>query len=319
MNYSVVGFYNKNNSGDDAFTLAIPRLLPQGSEISFTHGPPSKDAVAILGGGDVIGPYFFNFIPDGREFYVLGAGVSYEPELENLKKLRVKEAFFRNKKDAQLANDLGIKSFYTPDLVFSLDVPQTKRILPKGDKKLLGIMYADSLNEGRGSNFRSAAYGKFFKWELADLIFSLKDYYRPVFIPMSHKVYDMDTRSLMDIINFLPEFVDHDLLPPLPPMDIIKAVSELDLLLTVRFHGLIYATLAGTPFVNIGLSRKTQQYCLENDLTEYCVPKYSFFKDRCLEHIKNAEAPGVSAKLRAITDKNKQELVKVQEHIRSWT
>jgi polysaccharide pyruvyl transferase WcaK-like protein len=65
---------------------------------------------------------------------------------------------------------------------------------------------------------------------------------------------------------------------------------QFDLVVSMKFHGIMFAVNQGVPFINIAETRKTQRFCAENALTQLSIPRYSLEKERFLEVVKIAEA-----------------------------
>jgi polysaccharide pyruvyl transferase WcaK-like protein len=70
----------------------------------------------------------------------------------------------------------------------------------------------------------------------------------------------------------------------------LGVVSHFDLVISMKFHGIMFAVNQGVPFINIAETRKTQRFCLENNLAHLSIPRYSLEKERFLEVVKIAEA-----------------------------
>jgi len=319
MTIDVIGYYDANNNGDDALQLAIKKML-HGVDLAFPKYATSKKV--ILGGGDVVNQFFLDRIPKDSELYLLGCGLGYETELDLLKDYNIKEALFRNKKDAELAAAKGINASYTPDLVFALEPSETrlidiKRVPPK---KLLGVMVADNVSSSYSQKDpRQIGYGQYLKAELADALLYLSEWYKIVFIPMSHAPYAYDTKMFYEIMSYMPpRHLDKELLPPLGAMEVIDVVSQMDLIITMRFHGVIYSTLTGTPFVNIGLTRKTQLFCHEHLLGDLCVAPMTFTTERLCAAIKTAEQNYTKPKIKAVKALKIEEIAAVTDKVRGW-
>jgi polysaccharide pyruvyl transferase WcaK-like protein len=67
-------------------------------------------------------------------------------------------------------------------------------------------------------------------------------------------------------------------------------MKQFELVISMKFHGIMFAVNQGVPFINIAETRKTQQFCVENQLTHLSIPRYSLEKERFLEIVKVAEA-----------------------------
>src|SRR5260221_3082482 len=130
-NIPILGWYNQQNVGDEAFKdifQAAVRQVDPAARVSF-HTPfnplksPPPDKV-ILGGGDVIRPFYLEKIPPEVKVFPLRVCLGYESEIELLEKAAVPFALFRNVLDAELANAKGINAKYCPDLTYFLDEPE---------------------------------------------------------------------------------------------------------------------------------------------------------------------------------------------------
>ena len=319
MKINCLGWYNRGNVGDEAFKLAHKELFPS-CEAVYTS-EELKPGVTILGGGDVIKSYYLNVIPPEHPYYALGVGLGYESETDLIGK-NLKMGFFRNKKDVLLANGKGIPALYTPDLTFVIEAPlQSQSILSKLKmttiKKTIGVFLSDCLNPTLGREMHGeASYGEFFKWELAKCLEYLQEWYEIIFIPMSHELYSYDVRIHADVLCRMGQVKNDKLIvKPFSAAETIKLISELDLVIGMKYHSIIFATLVGTPFVNIGLTRKTELFCEEEGLSKFSIPKYGFLKERFLQTVKEAEADGVEEELLQVTTNKKRQLKEVKSYI----
>jgi polysaccharide pyruvyl transferase WcaK-like protein len=84
----------------------------------------------------------------------------------------------------------------------------------------------------------------------------------------------------------------------------------------MKFHGIMFAVNQGIPFINIAETRKTQRFCIENELSILTIPRYSLERERFLEVVKIAEAAetrqavkSTSAQLRDLTRKRLPEVI----------
>jgi hypothetical protein len=77
----------------------------------------------VLGGGDVVAPFFLDWIPRGTKFSMVGVGLKYEEASVRSLQDRGTDltyAWYRNRIDVELAAAGSMKSAYIPDIVFSL-------------------------------------------------------------------------------------------------------------------------------------------------------------------------------------------------------
>jgi polysaccharide pyruvyl transferase WcaK-like protein len=307
--HTILGYYHYKNCGDEALLAACKKVF-DGCDVSYANPKKSEPLTGsvILGGGDIINPFFLNKVKEADDVKVFGAGLGYESEIELLEDCKVSSALFRNKKDVVLALSKGLDARYTPDIVFNLDAPEeTSRAGRK--KKLLGVMVADSISESYKQRDPSQIhYGNYLKHALAIALCDLREYYKVVFIPMCHARYQYDVKMMYEVLSHLPpQEVEHEIIEPgTSPQEVIRIVETLDVLATMRFHGLIFATLAGVPAINIGVTRKTQTYMEENSLQPLNIEPFSFTSQRFLEKIKVAEEPGTRGEMLKCRDENQK-------------
>jgi polysaccharide pyruvyl transferase WcaK-like protein len=297
-NIPILGWYDQKNVGDEAFKDVF-RAAIRDADPSVTasfHTPfnplksPPPDKV-ILGGGDVVRPFYLQKIPPDVKTFPLGVGLGYESEIELLSEANVPFALFRNLADAKLAQSKGINAEYCPDLTYFLNEPQQIPISFQ-EGKTLGVLLSDEINPTFERRENSEyLYYEFFKWELAAILDILGEFYNICFIAFSavdsindHKVsLDIFRRmSARDRVSFITE--------PLSMAQALWVVKQCALVISMKFHGIMFAVNQGVPFINIAETRKTQQFCIENDLEQLSIPRYSLERERFLKVVKIAEA-----------------------------
>jgi hypothetical protein len=276
---------------------------------------PSK---IILGGGDVIRPHYLQKIPPEVKVTPVGAGLGYESEIDLLAQVQVPFAVFRNRSDVELARSKGITADYLPDLTYFLDQPEPLPLQIK-EGKSLGVLLSDEISPTfeRKTKINELQYYEYFKWELANILDFLADYYNIYFIAFSildsindHKVsLDVYRRmSNRSTVSFISQ--------PLSMAQALWIIKQFDLVISMKFHGIMFAVNQGIPFINIAETRKTQRFCAENQLSGLTIPRYSLERERFLEVVKIAEAAetrqaveSTSAHLRDLTRKRLPEVI----------
>lgn len=311
----VLGYYGKENLGDEIFIPAIRSLFPS-CLVNFAY--PNRDELTgqtlILGGGDVIKKLYLKDID--RPYHILGVGLGYESELELLGN-NVVEAYFRNRVDAAAARQKGFNAHYCPDLAFALDIDRDERG-PRDpeEKKRLAVILANSvINPGMGlGEMPDLHYLEYMKWELARALDSLSQWYDISFLFMSHACYAYDQAAAMDTASRMKTGHESEILP----FTEIEELQDFDLVVTMKFHGMIFSTMMGIPFVNIGTTRKMETFCRENCLSELSIPTYSFTANRLFDAVKRAEADGVSDKLLALARNNREHWEQIKPKLAAW-
>lgn len=296
MHVTVLGWYGRHNVGDEAFKLCFEegfRRLDLRPEIEFSSSSPGAVPYIILGGGDVIRSLYIEWIPPGTEIYALGVGLSFEDDIELLREHRVALALFRNERDVNVARMAGIDASYCPDLTFILPKATPLRIPSQGERKRLGVMLSDEISPtSAGISQREYSYWEYFKWELAAILDDLAPYYLIEFVPLS--VYDsIDDRKVhQDVFRRMRKrssVVLHD--EELTVQQARDLISSFDLVVSMKYHGIVFAVQAGVPFINIAETRKSLLFCEENGLEALSIPKYSLQRDRFLDVVRTAEDP----------------------------
>jgi polysaccharide pyruvyl transferase WcaK-like protein len=315
MNRHVVGFYGKANCGDDAFKDAFHALYP-GTDFHFDGNggviAPQPGARVILGGGDVIKSFYLDRIPEDQPFSVIGSGLGYTSEIDLLAGRKVEFAMLRNRADAELARQRGINAVYAPDICFAIP-PQTPCPLPESAKsKRLGVILSGHAEPGTDqTDMRAAAYFEFFKWELAHLLDELGQYYEIHWISFSADINHYDETAHYSTRKKMHRRGPQHFWPyhPEKPLDQVAILAGMDAVLTMKFHGAIFAIANGVPFVSIGQTRKLSQLCEESGLSEMCVKPYLFTYDTALAALKQAEREDTRARLLGIAAENRRLLL----------
>lgn len=315
MSSTILGWYGRANCGDDAFVDAFKILLP-GQRLRFhepTEGPLHLDQGErlILGGGDVIKSYYLDAVDPQQPLWVIGCGLGYESEIHELSKRNVKGAIFRNPSDTQIALAAGLPAIFAPDLCFSIP-PVATAPRPPGQRKKLGVILSGHPTSGvEQPSIRETSYFEFFQWELASVLDELIQYFDIHWISFSSDPDAWDetphysVRRKMNIRKkqtFWPYTANR-------PLEQLRLIASMDLIITMKFHGAIFSTIQGVPFVSVGQTRKLQEYCQTYNLTDMLIPPYEFSKARALRAIKAAEETEVPERLLAIASRNREELM----------
>jgi polysaccharide pyruvyl transferase WcaK-like protein len=322
-NIPILGWYDQQNVGDEAFKdvfrAAVHEVDPSVTVSFHTQRvelpTPQK---LILGGGDVIRPYYLQQIPLDVSVVPVGAGLGYESEIDLLAKVKVPFAVFRNRNDVDLAKSRGITAEYLPDLTYFLDEPEPLPLKIK-EGKSMGVLLSDEVSATfeRKDKINELQYYEYFKWELAGILDFLADYYNIYFVAFSNLASINDHKVSLDIYRRMSNrsgvsFISQ----PLSMAQALWVIKQFDLVISMKFHGIMFAVNQGIPFINIAETRKTQRFCVENQLTDLTIPRYSLEKERFLEVVKIAEAAetrraveSTSAHLRDLTRKRLPEII----------
>jgi polysaccharide pyruvyl transferase WcaK-like protein len=319
MKINIIGWYDKNNCGDESFKYVFNDIF-KNNEIFYTTQEIIPDCDHyILGGGDVVKNFYLKSIPNDKKLMCLGVGLGYEDESLLLKEKNISKVYTRNKEDVEIFKSIDIESKYTPDVVFYLEKPNEIKEKLESDLPKIGILLTDNVNPNVvNRNSKEFNYNEFFKWELAESLETLSKNYKIYFIALSEHYYSYDEKMNLDIQTRMENGHKTTLLKetkcPLRTMDLIQ---QMDIIITMKYHGIIFSTICNIPFINIGLSRKTNKFCEESNLTELSFTPNTFNKNDLLKKIKYIEdnTDEIKIKLSAIDKSNKED---IKNNIKEW-
>ena len=190
----------------------------------------------------------------------------------------------RDPKDKELLTSIGVKTpiEVSNDIVFSLAPNNIKSYkIPKSSKRKIGISLIaprKALNEP--DSFKNSDSLKSYKTTIKSLIRLLtQDNYEIIYLCQSMDDIDMyeDLKKkyggIIRTINYSDSINGY------------KFYEDLDLCITSRFHGLIFAAIAGVPIISIGTSALKTDRLISNSLKS--IKKYHLSqKEFSLDHLK---------------------------------
>lgn len=277
MKFLVLGFYNRNNLGDEMFKDTIPKFCGIEHEYIFIEPSKIKDNVnlneydsIIFGGGDIINEYFMEKITPiiknySKPIYALGVGIPFKDCIYRSYLDIFDHVFIREKEFTSLIQKrLGsIYSHYIPDLGFSIDFKNNN--LFKKSKKI-GIFLAQSYFNYKPILFK---FSKFLKtlcneYEITFYKFNTSGEKNEDDETINAFIYNSikDTSYKVNIENDTNRYDTYEML---------QKISELDFSICFRFHSAIFSTIARTPFITISSNRKIIKYMEDNGISNYHV------------------------------------------------
>lgn len=329
---NVLGYYGYRNSGDEAFKTAFRSLAPD-VEFNFVSqlNPDvlADPAPLVFGAGDIVEPFFLSQLKAERPFEVIGAGLPFGgASLAHLEPYRgqLRRLVLRSTEHTEIAQKAGYDPVYAPDLVFALDPEPTAPILPieRLHKKMVVVCVADNFNTSvDNQTIRNHAYGEFLKWELANFIEFAAQYNDVVFLGLSFDQSFPDIRMAQDIyFRINPSFrrtvhvIDHEYSPP----ELIAIMKTASVVVSMKFHGLVYSLVAGRPCINLAPTSKTQRLMLENGLASLNTGPYGVYAGTLKAQLQLAEKPEMAVLAGQIRDRNKAKLQELSWALQSaWS
>jgi polysaccharide pyruvyl transferase WcaK-like protein len=309
-----LGWYDRGNAGDEAFKDVHRLLFSEQNLIwttNFSNVPTDlTDVVYVLGGGDVVSDFYIEKIPENAKFFMYGVGLASPDQREYIARLkeRVLGVWVRNNDDAEALKALGVAAYYTPDIVFQLrskiDAVDKSKLPELGPRKAILVMPSNNGAEAatRNSNIGMHYYYEFMLIEMAKTLDFVAKYYDIYFVPLSDNENDNDIIWIMRTVSAMSNKYGVKVIrDPMAPLEIAAFAARCDMVMSMKFHGLIFAILSGRPFVNIGLTRKTELLCADNGLAALSVPRLSFSYNNVIEALKNAEQPATRQAIESVS------------------
>jgi polysaccharide pyruvyl transferase WcaK-like protein len=276
----VLGFYDRANIGDEAYKNAFRMLFSTNvvfACIDDIKEVPASVHTIILGGGDVMNAYFVNKLQALTKtfkgpVYAFSVGIPFENNASFTKDFD--HVVLRSKQDLETVENLiGAKNVnYIPDLTWILKQKciVTKPIYPSKIIKF-GIclaqpcFYANSRKEHLLEQFlklmstmRSSYKGS--EFHLIPFNTSVNDAESDILI--LDKLYER-TANMGGVFNYTKaNWIKQ-------PLEVIKFIGKMHLVLGMRFHSIVFSMIQRTPFVAIYTTRKIENILKDTELSQY--------------------------------------------------
>jgi polysaccharide pyruvyl transferase WcaK-like protein len=265
-----IGFFKFQNCGDELFNRVFNTFLYPYHFEKINHIELKKDfdvtdyEAFVIGGGDLIDPkqskpHYLDFKLLERPTFVCGIGVHNQTNMNENTTLHLKRfsklASFISVRDHEsqkaLAHITPIDVY--PDLVFSLDMPYR---IPK-ERKKLGIILRELGQSGYELN--------------DDMIADLSSQFECETHVISMRKLDREYQLAKKHFIGKKDITYH---PYTTPDQVIDAISQCDMIISLRYHGVILSAMMGKPVLGIDVSDKFA--ALSSILgAEYIVKPYS--------------------------------------------
>lgn len=289
-NIFIFGYYGFKNTGDEAILSAlvdnIKDIMPDANITALTYNSEHTEElfriravsrnrfteiinaiknadVVISGGGSILQDvtssrsllYYLWIIwvakRYGKKVMFYGNGFGPINRLINRKIIRylinqVDVITVRDFESKERMQSLGINKeiTVTADAVFSLRL-ELESFEKHGDKRKIGISLRDWMGKERYKEIIA---------KTADYL--IKRNFEVIFIPMQFPTDLNISREIDALMTEVPILIHEEI----SPKEILKIISELDLLIGMRLHSLIFATIVGTPVVGLEYEAKISSY-----------------------------------------------------------
>jgi hypothetical protein len=268
----VLGFYNRQNIGDDAYTIVIPSLLDDMNthvrcvSMDDIDIVPQNTDIVILGGGDLINDYFMSkaqsLLKDFvGKVYGLSIGIPYQSCTHYLHIFD--HVFVRSREDYKLAcAEIGLLNVtYCPDITTFIPM-KPKPINTNTNIIRVGVCLAQPLfyNNPKKTVIVNSLCNALIRF--SNEMQSQDKIVQYNFIAFNF--CESSTQECDQVINnLISKQLDnaaihvqqhHDLQTPQQIIDFIN--ESTDMTLCMRYHSVMFSLLTNTPFVPLYLSKK---------------------------------------------------------------
>lgn len=306
----LAGFFGYGNFGDELFLDVYAQFFKEDFNLKIMHdlddkpyfSNSAKSAVEsvdgiIIGGGDIVQPWgmdprYFSFDYLSKPVFIAGVGVPIRADganpnhvekqwiIDKYKKfMNHSSVKFIHARDDESSNWIsskvvdGLNLTCGPDIVCALDLPVSAT--KSNSKKILGVVTRSRPGKEETDNFEEirksceAFYDS--GWEIRHLILG------------TGKVFNADLVSSVRL-----DFRNKKLVSAKTTTDLCKEISECDLLMSMKFHGSVVATMNCIPSVVLVPTNKNRNFMKRINRTDLLM---SFESPGLLELAKNVPSP----------------------------
>jgi polysaccharide pyruvyl transferase WcaK-like protein len=296
-NILVYGFYFKDNLGDDLFIEAFKSLFPNYNFIFVDHIKTeflqNIDAV-FIGGGSFLGQPLpienmsWEILKSKKIFYI-GVGAETDFHQDHLQLMVLAQLIaIRSNVNFDKVKIINSNTIVIPDLVYSLVSEHSKYKIKKSVLILPNISVVPTWDD---AHWKHASW-EYFKTEFAQLLDILvKDNHTISFLPLCTNIKLNDEWAAAEIISRMTCRNKNFLLEKRNSLQsITELMSQYDVVITQRYHGIVLAELSKVPYISIYHHDK-----LKNS-RGYNLSYYGLNKDKLIEQFnlcKNANVAGI--------------------------
>jgi polysaccharide pyruvyl transferase WcaK-like protein len=248
----VLGWYNKNNWGDEAFKFGLHSLFPIHTLKFSDNYNDLKDSDAILIGG---GSVFPNIIKSKIDIPYALIGIDIPKNLnkkdmeflDNAKFILARSGYYKN-------------STICPDIVHSLSI----KTIAKPKKHILIFLNSFQSSKQNSPDWHIRGFDWFnceFSQAIDEIIQNTD--LNIVFAPLCINKHEDDRRASAPVVDRIihKDRIEWRTEPYKNFWDIILDIEQADIVISSRLHGLVFSSLVGTPFIGLNVHDKIRFFC----------------------------------------------------------
>lgn len=262
MNIQILGWFGHGNTGDEAYKLVFPTLLPEHTLKFKDYFNPDSDKPdhIVMGGGDIVYPHFTNPLAASPKIPKTLASVTLTngSDLQSLKSF--KKVYVRDLKSQKLGSQYTAVD-YLPDFTFLLkpDVAAGKAIVKAAfaqdnhqlRKQLIVVVFnAYVMSTTPNSLRRDFVNFQRLSQDIADAV-DIMDA-SVLFLPFSAKTPWDDRVANGWVSSFSRKYYKNVVVyDRLSVQDTLNVISTADVAVSTRLHSSIFSTISGVPFIDL--------------------------------------------------------------------
>ena len=302
---SIVGWYGHKNIGDESFREVFTRQLGH-YDLSFGERPDLSADAIILGGGGVVCKKYLDGLESYRKpIYAVGVDISVNgEEWQRIKSLPFRFLFIRSFEYWQIASKEASNVCYCPDIAFSLFEKKEKRDVKKPTGRIGVILSAD------------ISKYEHLRCHISNALKELSNKYNEiVYITMCNDKASLDFKMNQDVF----EKTNHGhqiLMTPDSVSETLEVISSLDVLITMRFHGAIFATICGVPFLSVANKGKCSLFCDQEGILDSYIELSDINEFKILNRVFRVDNYRYAGKLKDISKENAELIDQMFDYIR---
>lgn len=291
MKILILGFFFRNNLGDDAFVVVYKQLLSNHT-LYFFNTDDYPDILKVIhdvdiilcGGGDIINNYFINSIKRiidhvNIPIYAISIGIPFAPLIQEGYLDIFDYVIVRNQIDlAPIQQRLKFENCsYSPDIVFLLDEFKNKlvnnnNIISKyninNNYFNIGVFLPRTILHPDCPKY----YNRIII-NISNILKALANNknYKIYLIPFNFAKNNNENDKLLniDIKNLCPQDNIININDNIDCESMFLLYDILDFNICGRLHSHIYSIATKTPFISIAFTRKVKNLMIENELDNY--------------------------------------------------
>jgi polysaccharide pyruvyl transferase WcaK-like protein len=266
---NVVGWYDKNNCGDESYKLAFPKVFPS-YDFVFSDSPIKNADAYILGGGDIITEQALStFQAINKPKHIMSVTVSKKFPSQLFEGFRT--IITRDNASMNLLEQIGVSSLLYPDFSFSLNGNKengkvlinkyfTKNRTEIYDKVVAVVINGNLIPEHGAAAYRQIRFERF----CFDLSIAIDETPASfIFIPFGTKS-PWDDRIANAMVASKCKWWKKNCIvfEEIGVQETLDIISACNATISSRLHSSIFSAATEVPFVDITHSHKNK-YLLE--------------------------------------------------------